>query len=30
MRNVGEHIDEYAIEEGRDRNVSRLALQTQK
>ncbi len=27
MRNVGEHIDEYAIEEGRDRSVSRLALQ---
>ncbi|HSS05331.1 MAG TPA: hypothetical protein VLK89_09145 [Solirubrobacterales bacterium] len=27
MRNVGEHIDEYAIEKGRDRSVSRLALQ---
>lgn len=27
MRNVGEHIDEYAIEKGRDRNVDRRALQ---
>lgn len=27
MRNVGEHIHEYAIEDGRDRSVSRLALQ---
>lgn len=27
MRNVGEHIDEYAIEKGRDRSVSRRALQ---
>jgi hypothetical protein len=27
MRNIGEHIDEYAIEKGRDRSVNRLALQ---
>jgi hypothetical protein len=27
MRNVGEHIDEYAIEKGRDRSVDRRALQ---
>lgn len=27
LRNVGEHIDEYAIEKGRDRSVNRLALQ---
>lgn len=27
MRNVGEHIDEYAIEAGRDREVSRRQLQ---
>jgi hypothetical protein len=27
MRNVGEHIDEYAIEKGRDRRVSRRQLQ---
>ncbi len=27
MRNVGEHIDEYAIEKGRDRKVNRQALQ---
>lgn len=28
MRNVGEHVDEYVIGKGRDRSVSRLALQT--
>ncbi|HEV7401034.1 MAG TPA: hypothetical protein VGN84_12315 [Solirubrobacterales bacterium] len=28
MRNVGEHVDEYAVEKGRDRSVNRLALQT--
>lgn len=27
MRNVGEHVDEYAVERGRDRNVSRRTLQ---
>lgn len=27
MRNVGEHVDEYAVERGRDRSVSRRALQ---
>jgi hypothetical protein len=27
MRNVGEHVDEYAVEGGRDRSVSRRALQ---
>lgn len=27
MRNVGEHVDEYAIEKGHDRSVSRRALQ---
>lgn len=28
MRNVGEHVDEYAVERGRDRSISRRALQT--
>jgi hypothetical protein len=27
MRNVGEHIDEYAIDAGRDKSVSRKQLQ---
>jgi hypothetical protein len=27
LRNVGEHIDEYAMEKGRDRSVNRRALQ---
>ncbi len=27
MRNVGEHVDEYAVEHGRDRSVGRRALQ---
>jgi hypothetical protein len=27
MRNVGEHVDAYAVERGRDRSVSRRALQ---
>jgi hypothetical protein len=27
MRNVGEHIDEYAVEAGRDREVDRRQLQ---
>jgi hypothetical protein len=27
MRNVGEHIDEYAVERGRDRSVGRRTLQ---
>ena len=27
MRNVGEHVDEYAVERGRDRSVGRQALQ---
>jgi hypothetical protein len=27
LRNVGEHIDEYAVERGRDRNVRRRELQ---
>jgi hypothetical protein len=27
LRNAGEHLDEYAAERGRDRNVSRRALQ---
>jgi hypothetical protein len=26
MRNVGEHVDEYAVERGRDRGVTRRAL----
>jgi hypothetical protein len=27
MRNVGEHIDDYALDRGRDKHVSRQALQ---
>jgi hypothetical protein len=27
MRNVGEHIDEYAVEGGQDESVGRRALQ---
>lgn len=27
MRNVGEHVDEYAVERGRDRSIDRRALQ---
>lgn len=30
MRDVGEHIDDYAIGKGRDRNVSRFMLQVAK
>lgn len=30
MRNVGEHVDEYAVERGRDRSVGRRDLQAGK